>query len=338
MVLGSCGLLAAGALSGCVDVADLSRGPPAYSRWVFDPTERFGAQRVGYGTLDIERFTAARASLPESVTGLLDRLDRQVASVEVRDLRRLTGVGFGSLADGRAGLSLVAEGTFDPAALREEYQMGRDDEWTSLGTHAGHDCWSYEASFLSDLREYRGSDQDRAPSATAGVALSEGSVVVGVALDTDLRGTDPMFASLAAASDPGARYVTTDRPARDVTDTLERQPFVVGVSDAVVDALATEVPPDQSLLRDVLEGLRSIGLATRAGEAPATTLALAYDAGEFASLDTVRSLVEEVADGDDAGDDGRRVRVGLAQGGRVVVVTADIGPGELLAGLDGVDL
>ena len=337
-VLGACGLLVGSGLAGCADLSDLSRGPPAYSRWVYDPTERFGADRVGYASLDVERFSATRDSLPDSVTGLLDRFDRQVGSVELGDLTRLTAVGFGSLEAGRAGLTLVAEGSFDPAALREEFRMRRDDEWSHLDARAGHDRWSYEAAFLADLEEYRGPAQSTAPAVTAGVALAEESVVVGVALDTGLRGVDPMDAALDAATDRGARYVATDRPARDVTDTLEDDPFVVGVSEPVVEALATEVPPDQPLLREVLEGLRAVGLGPDAGEEPSTTLALVYDAGEFASLDTVRTVVDEVVDGDDAGDDGARVAVGLAQGGRVVVVTAAVGPAELLAGLDGVEL
>ena len=337
-VLGVCGLLAGTALAGCTDLSDVTRGPPAYSDWVYDAPARFGAERMGYATLDVERFAAARESLPDSVTGWLDRFDRQVGSVELGDLTRLTAVGFGSLDDGRAGLTLAAEGSFDPAALRGEYRMGRDDEWTNLDPRAGHDCWSYEASFLADLGDYRAPGQSTAPSVTAGVALSETSVVVGAALGTDLRGTDPMYAALDASEDPAERYVVTDRTARDVTDTLEQEPFVVGVSETVVEALAAGVPADQPLLREVLDGLRAIGLGTHAGQEPATTLALVYDAGEFASLETVRTVVEEVADGQDAGDDGARVNVGLAQGGRVVVVTAAVGPAELLAGLEGVEL
>jgi hypothetical protein len=337
-VLGCCGLLGTATLAGCADLSDVTRGPPPYSRWVYDPTERFGAERVGYASLDVERFAAARDGLPESVTGLLDRFDRQVGSVDLGDLTRLTAVGFGSLEAGRAGLTLVAEGSFDPGALREEYRMRRDDEWTRLDPRGDHDCWAYEAPFLASLPEYRGPDQERAPSVTAGVALAEESVVVGATLATDLRGRAAMYAALDAAADPAARYVTVDRPARDVSDTLEDEPFVLGVNEAVVEALAAEVPADQPLLREVLDGLRAIGLGTRAGEEPSTTLALVYDPGEFASLDTVRTVVEEVADGDDVGDDGARVSVGLAQGGRVVVVSAAIGPSDLLAGLDGVDL
>lgn len=337
-VLCSCGLLAAGALAGCVDVSDLSRGPPAYSRWVYDPTDRFDAERVGYAMLDVEEYAAARDRLPESVTGLFDRFDRQVASVELGDVSRLTAVGFGSVEAGRAGLTLVAEGSFDPAALREEYRMPRDDEWTALGDRVGHDCWGYEAAFLADLQSYRGPEQSANPSLTVGVGLSTESVVVGAALGTDLRGTEPMDAALAASADPAHRYVVTDRPARDVTDTLEDEPFAVGVSEAVVRSLAAEVPDDQRLLREVLEGLRAIGLGTRAGDDLRTTLALVYDARELASLETVRTVVDEVADGDDVGDDGANVTVGLAQGGRVVVVRTDIGPAELVAGLEGVEL
>jgi len=121
-------------------------------------------------------------------------------------------------------------------------------------------------------------------------------------------------------------------------DTLEDEPFVVGVSEAVVEAVAAEVPADQPLLRDVLDGLRAIGLGTHAGDEPSTTLALVYDAGEFASLETVRTVVDEVADGEDVGDDGAQAEVGLAQGGRVVVVTAAVGPAALLAGVEGLEL
>jgi len=169
---------------------------------------------------------------------------------------------------------------------------------------------------------------------TVGVALSPSALVVGVTFASDLRGHEPMDAALAAHESAETRYAERARPANDVTDALESHLFVLGVSTAVVAALRREVSPDQQLPWQVLAGVRSIGHGTGAGEAASTTLVLAYDAGEYASPETVRSFAEKMDDGDDVGDDDTQVRVSLARAGRVVLVETDVAPSELVVGLD----
>lgn len=153
-LLGACGLLGASVLAGCADLADLSdytRGPPPFTEWLYDPTARFDAEHVGYATLDGDRLRATEGTVPPTVTELLARAERQFASVDQSDLSRLTAVGFGSIEAGRAGGTFVAEGSFDPDALRSDYRMRRDEEWTDLGDRAGFERWAYEAPFLASL-------------------------------------------------------------------------------------------------------------------------------------------------------------------------------------------
>lgn len=304
------------AAAGCLDAVEGlvgAGGPPTYAGWLYDPAAVLPVERYAVATLDVAALRARRDDLPEPAQDSLGRGDRLTESVALDDLDRLTALGCGVPDAGTAGLTLVADGRFDTAAIRDE--IGVDDSRlvTDEGAQQGLQLYAYEPSVFADLRRFQGPEQASPPDLTFGLGISETTLVGGIVLSPDTRG----LAAVRAAADAHAGAtdgVVADRYVRDLLVVVADHELGVALSRATVTDLATRVDDEQT--RSLLSDAQGLGFGyALTGET--LRMALAAAPADLADPDRVRSILEDLTD--DADDDGPTVeRVGVARGGRVV--------------------
>lgn len=315
-VLGVAGTAALAGLSGCTEtirgVVDDDRRP--YARWLHAPDAVLPADRNAFATLDLSAARTDADSLPDGADDLLARLDRESDAISTADVDRLTALGYGSLP--RIGVTVAATGRFDPVAVRKELSPttgGVDD----LGSYRGHDRYAYAPGFLSDLDRFA-ADGER-PDVSFALGVSRSSLVGGVLLAPEVRARAAVRASLDARAGADTRYAETSSGVSDALAVVGDRAFALGCSEGAVAALRARLPAERETLRSVMADCRALGVGV---SLPGTvlTLALSYEPADVVSLETVRRLVEEATDGENA----PTVRsVSVVRRGRVVRVNLD---------------
>lgn len=304
------------ATAGCLDAVEGlvgGEGPPASADWLHDPVAVLPIERYAVATLDVATLRARRGDLPEPVQDGLGRADRLSESVALGDVDRLTALGYGDPDAGTAGLTLVAGGRFDAAAIRRE--IGVDDSRlvTDEGTREELQLYAYEPSVFAELRRFQGPEQASPPDLRFGLGVSESVLVGGVVLSPDTRGLTAVRAAVDTHADE-TDGIATDQRVRDLLAVVADHELGVVLSRATVADIATRV--DDERTRSLLADAQGLGFGYALGD-ETLRVALAADPADLADPDRVRSVLEDTTE--DTDEDGPTVeQVGVARGARVV--------------------
>lgn len=313
------GVATAGAVAtaGCLDAVEGlvgSGGQPTYAAWLHDPAAVLPVERYTVATLDVAALRARRDDLPEAARDGLGRVDRLTESIALGDVDRLTALGYGDPDAGVAGLTLVADGRFDTASIRDETGVDDSRLVTDEGTREGLQLYAYEPSVFADLGRFQGPEQASPPDLTFGLGVGESTLVGGLVLSPDTRG----LAAVRAAADAHAGStdgIVADQYVHDLLVVVADHELGVTLSQATVADLAVRV--DDVRTRSLLADAQGLGFGYALPD-ETLRMALAAAPSDLADPDRVRSILEDATEETDDGDGPTVERVGVARGGRVV--------------------
>ena len=317
------GALGIAALAGCTALDD---GPPRSARWYHDASAVFDTDRYAYAALDVPTFRANADRLPPEAQAGLDRVRSFSESIAIDDIDRLLATGYGRPQRGRAGLTLVATGSFDSdeidAEIRETFQPVADGLVTPEGTHRGFRCYASAPALGEDLTQFRGPDQPDAPDVTVGVGHSSDALVATVALGLEPDPIDGVRAAIDARTGNATR-LTERAPVGHCLAVTDGHGFVTGLSAAGLETLQRETSGDTEESLALTEGL----VVSYRFDPDRLRVAFVFDPSDLLSRDRLRSLVRELFDTDgEGGPDLDIEQIGVARDGRVIYADIAVGP------------
>jgi hypothetical protein len=291
---------------------------PDYAAWLYDPTPLLSVDNRLYATFDVARLYEHRDLLPEGLFSVFDWVDGHLDAVDIRALGNVTTTAYTEFDRGRwsttpeSGLTLVADGRFDGAAIAAE--LDALDDVTDAGTHAGYRL--HTRRFDWDL----GSLGDHTAALT--VATGPDALVLGVTFDVDEAPERAATLALDARRGEADTVADAHGDAEALLGELGETTFGVGV-DVRTDYLDNFVADDREDLDAVAADVVGLGLdldfegAALRGD----TLVVFADADAAADAD-VESLVTD--------PDQTKLRdADLTRDGRVVRVKSSVDAGEL---------
>lgn len=316
------GALGVAALAGCTALDD---GPPRYARWLHDANAVFDTDHYAYASLDVPTLQANSDRLPGEFQSGLDRAREFSESIALDDIDRLLATGYGQPQRGRAGLTLIATGSFDTdavdAEIQETFRPIEDGLVTPEGTHRGYRCYASTPALGRDWAQFQGPDQSEAPDFTFGVGHSSNALVASVTLGLDLNALDGVIAAVDARTG-NAAGLTERAPVRHCLSVTDDHALVAGISEAGLATLGRETAGENESALAMAKGL-VLGYQLDPDQ---LRVAFVFDPSELLSRDRLRSLVDDLFGTDEADRELDIERIGVARDGRVIYADIAVGP------------
>lgn len=297
--------------------------PELFARWLHAPDAVLTVDDWGFASLDAGAVRRHRDTLPASWAETLSDLERAFDAVDLADLDRVT-VQAGAAPGARAAGSAVLAGGFDAEAaaadLRERY-----DGLQREGSVAGRQLYTYEPAVLADLQELADGDAEEPVDGTAGLAVGEGRLVLGVAVAPrsreGLTGVEAARASIRAGAGERRRLAAADDDAGLALDAFGAADAVVGARlpyDDYVAALDADAPE-----RRLLAGVRLTAVGAELDGS--TSVLLAYGDDRRVGLDDVRAALRAL----EAESTLEVTNIEPRQGGRAYVLSIESAVSDL---------
>jgi len=312
---GLAALLGVVGTAGCLETVDdaVGGGPPDYANWLYDPTEVYDSDYVGFGTFDVQTVYENQDELPQGMIDRLDEANEEIDFVDLETMENVTGIAYGYPNRDHGGGSMVVSGEFDVDAITAEIEE-ESPEAVETRTEGDYTLYTFTT-------ERQGDDEDDAVDTnSATIAVSGEQVLVGGMRAPDATSEDAVTTMIEAESGDVARLHDENEDADELVSQLGDATLVMGGTfDANLTNFTDEATPDEVVA--VVDDLVAVGAASDVnGDTVEHVMAFVYEDGDAASTEDVEAVLDNVEEMSDRAEDQLEDR-SVSKDGRTVLVS-----------------